>query len=249
MKTDWDYTGMSKVYLARPNYSPVALNKIYEITGLRAGDKVCDIGAGVAHLSLPLEAYGCVVDAVEPNDDMRNTGTKRTIGKNITWFEGIAENTGRQDNFYDLVTFGSSFGVCDRSKALLETDRILKSGKWFACLWNHRDFTDPVQKHIEDIIAENISDYDYGTRREDQLPVIEESGFFKNIQKIEGQINWKLSLPDIMEAWHSHATLKRQAGASFHNIIEQIQNYLESLNMREINVPYTTRGWLAQKIR
>lgn len=247
MKTDWDYTGMSEVYLARPDYSPEALEKICRISGLQPGDKVCDVGAGVAHLSLPLEAYGCYVDAVEPNDDMRTTGAKRTKGKNIVWHEGVAENTGRPAGEYDLVTFGSSFGVCDREKAMQETARLLKPLKWFVCLWNHRDFTDPIQKHIEDIIAENIDGYEYGTRREDQLPVIEASGLFDNVQKVEGKIDWEMTIPDIMAAWHSHATLKRQACEKFNSIIGQIESYLKSLGSDNILVPYTTRGWIARK--
>lgn len=247
MKTDWDYTGMAEVYLARPAYSPEALEKIYRIAGLKAGDRVCDVGAGVAHLSLPLEAHGCAVDAVEPNDDMRSTGEKRTHGRKITWFEGIAEDTGCPSGAYDLVTFGSSFGVCDRQKALRETARLLKPGKWFACLWNHRDFTDPVQKHIEEIIVENIPDYEYGTRREDQLPVIESSGLFDSVRKVEGKINWKMTIPNIMVAWRSHATLKRQAENKFESIMTQIENYLKSLGQEVIAVPYTTRGWMARK--
>lgn len=248
MKTDWDYTGMADVYLARPNYSDVALDKIFAITGLKSGDKVCDIGAGVAHLSLPLERYGCHVDAVEPNDDMRNTGMGRTKGKRITWYEGIAEDTGRASGEYDLVTFGSSFGVCDREKALKETARLLKPGKWFACLWNHRDLDDPVQSRIEAIIAENIPGYDYGTRREDQGEVIRSSSLFDNVQRVEGRIEWEMTLPDIMTAWLSHATLKRQAGDKFDKIIGEIEAYLKSLNQDKIMVPYMTRGWVARRI-
>lgn len=248
MKTDWDYTGMAEVYLARPDYADDALEQIFRITGLKAGDKVCDIGAGVGHLSLPLERHGCIIHAVEPNDDMRNTGKKRTEGKeSISWFEGIAEETGRPGNEYDLVSFGSSFGVCDREKALKETARLLKTGKWFVCLWNHRNFEDPVQKTIEQIIKDNIPDYEYGTRREDQQEIIENSGLFENVQKLEGTINWKMSIPDIMTAWRSHATLKRQAGDKFDSIVDQIEKYLTSLNQEYIMVPYTTRAWVARR--
>lgn len=247
MKTDWDYTGMAEAYISRPDYADEALERIYSITGLRPGDRVCDIGAGVAHLSLPLERYGCEVDAVEPNDDMRRTGGKRTAGKKINWSEGIAEATGRPAGEYDLVSFGSSFSVCDRQKALRETARLLKPGKWFFCIWNHRDFTDPVQKRIEEIIAESVPGYKYGTRREDQTAEIEASGLFENIQKVEGRINWEMTVPEIMTAWRSHATLKRQAGENFDKIIDQIQDYLNSLGKDVIVVPYTTRAWVAQK--
>lgn len=247
MKTDWDYTGMSEVYLSRPDYSGEALDKIFSITGLKAGDKVCDVGAGVAHLSLPLEKHGCAVDAVEPNDDMRATGSRRTRGKNITWHEGIAEDTGMESGKYDLVSFGSSFGVCDREKALKETARLLKPGQWFVCLWNHRDFNDPVQKSIEELIAANIPGYDYGIRREDQEQVIQDSGLFTDIQKIEGPIVWNMTIPEIMTAWRSHATLKRQAGDKFESIIQGIEEILKAQGADVIPVPYMTRGWIAKR--
>ena len=54
MKTEWDYTQLADAYLKRPDYAPAALQELFRITGLEAGDKVCDIGAGVAHLTLPL---------------------------------------------------------------------------------------------------------------------------------------------------------------------------------------------------
>jgi hypothetical protein len=54
---------------------------------------------------------------------------------------------------------------------------------------------------------------------------------------------------DIIVAWKSHATLKRQAGNAsvFDNIIKEIANYLDELP-EIIDVPYTTRIYFAQKI-
>ena len=71
---------------------------------------------------------------------------------NVLWHEGIGEETGQKSNFFDMVTFGSSFNVCERNKALLETSRILKPNGWFACMWNHRILEDPIQSEIESII-------------------------------------------------------------------------------------------------
>ena len=49
------------------------------IAGLTGNSRICDIGAGVAHLTIPLASRGFIVDAVEPNDSMRRNGIKRTI--------------------------------------------------------------------------------------------------------------------------------------------------------------------------
>jgi len=248
MKTEWDYTQLANAYLERPEYAPSALQKLFQIAELKPKDRVCDIGAGVAHLTLPLAAFGCQVDAVEPNDAMRANGQQRTAHLlTVSWSEGTGEATGRPSDIYDFVTFGSSFNVCDRDKALKETHRLLKPGKYFACLWNHRDLTDPIQSHIEGIIKKFIPSYGYGTRREDQTEVIASSGLFCPAQYVEGHILWEQKIEDTVEAWRSHATLHRQAGEQFSNIIKEIEGYLASLGRESIMIPYTTRAWIAQR--
>lgn len=248
MKTEWDYTQLADAYLKRPDYAPSALQELFRIAGLQPGDTVCDIGAGVAHLTLPLAAFGCKVDAVEPNDAMRANGQQRTAHiPSVSWSEGTGEATGRPAGAYDFVTFGSSFNACDRGRALAETHRLLKPGKYFACLWNHRDLNDPIQKRIEEIIKAAIPSYGYGTRREDQTEVIAASGLFYAARQVEGRILWEQDITDTVQAWRSHATLHRQAGDNFGAIIENIAKYLDSLGQKSITIPYTTRAWIAQR--
>ncbi len=248
MKTEWDYTILADAYLKRPDYSIDAIDKLLKHATVYKGNKVCDVGAGVAHLTLILLDKGLDVIAVEPNDAMRRNGIKRTNNyKNILWFEGTGENTAQQDNAFDLVTFGSSFNVCNRELALKETVRILKNNGWFACMWNHRDLNDQIQLKIENIIKSKIQNYGYGTRREDQTEVIQNSGLFNEVVKIEGSVIHKQTIAECVEAWRSHATLERQAGEKFKELITEIENFLLSLNVPEIKIPYTTRIWLAQK--
>ena len=139
MKTEWDYTTLADAYLKRPGYSRPAFQAMLSIAGLKKSDTVCDVGAGVAHLTLLLADSGLDVVAIEPNDAMRTRGMKRTEKlNNVRWQEGTGEATGQAAQAFDMVTFGSSFNVCDRQQALTETARILKPSGWFACMWNHR---------------------------------------------------------------------------------------------------------------
>ncbi len=248
MTIDWDYTELADAYLKRPEYAPSALDALFRIAGLAAGDRVCDIGAGVAHLTLPLAAWGCRVDAVEPNDAMRANGMRRTGHlPEVHWSKGTGEETGRPADSYDFVTFGSSFNVCDRQAALRETHRLLRPGKYFACLWNHRDLDDPVQKEIEAIIKASSPGSGYGTRREDQVAVIAASGLFEDAVRVEGHIVQTQSIEDAIEAWRSHATLQRQAGEAFGPIVEKLAAFLRSLAADAIHIPYTTRAWIARR--
>ena len=247
MKTEWDYTELAEAYLKRPKYAGDAIDELCKLSGVTPGQIVCDVGAGVAHLTIEFLDRGYSVHAVEPNDEMRKFGSQRTENReNVKWFEGVGEETGQPSDYFDLVTFGSSFNVTDRGKALLETKRILKPNGWFACMWNHRDLNDPVQSKIESIISSEIDDYGYGTRRESQTEFLESSNLFDHVHYIEGTIVHEQEKSEIVEAWRSHGTLHRQAGDKFSVIIEKIEEYLNSLEKKSIATPYQTRMWAAQ---
>lgn len=248
MKTEWDYTSLADAYLKRPDYSATALEDIRVLAGLRPGMAACDIGAGVGHLTLHLAAWKLDVVAIEPNDAMRRNGSRRTEGMPVRWVEAISERTGQPDAAFDFVSFGSSFNVADRGNVLGETHRILKPGRWFTCMWNHRDLDDPIQKEIEAIFHREIPGYDYGTRREDQSEVILRGGLFGDVTRVEGPVVHRQSIDDVVEAWRSHATLERQAGPSFPSIVGRIESFLRGLGVAEIEIPYTTRAWVARRI-
>ncbi len=247
MKTEWDYTNLAEAYLKRPDYAQEAIDKMFTTAGLKSGDMACDVGAGAAHLTLKLAEFGLNVYAVEPNDAMRANGIKRTKQyDNVQWFEGVGEHTGMETGKFDIVTFGSSFGVCNRQKALQECKRILKPNGWFACMWNHRDLNDPIQKEIENVIKREIEEYSYGVRREDQTDEIDKSGLFKDVVYVEGTVLHNVLAEDFIEGWKSHGTVYRQSKGKFDLINKEIREVVESQGQEYIKIPYTTRIWMAQ---
>lgn len=247
MKTEWDYTELAEAYLKRPDYAQEAIDKMLETAGVKKGDNACDVGAGAAHLTLKLAEFGLNVCAVEPNDAMRTNGIRRTSQyENVSWFEGVGEHTGMEESKFDLVTFGSSFNVCNRQEALTEAKRILKDRGWFACMWNHRDLNDPLQIEIENVLKKEITGYEYGTRREDQTEIIDQSGLFGEVVYIEGTVVHEILAEDFIEGWKSHGTVQRQSKDKFDIINEEIREVVEAKNSKYIKVPYTTRIWMAQ---
>jgi ubiquinone/menaquinone biosynthesis C-methylase UbiE len=243
----WDYSALARPYLKRPNYSEAGLDAMLAITKIKEKSAVCDVGAGIGHLTIPLSQRHLAITAVEPNDEMRKLGAERTRGAtNILWQKGTGEATGLPANAFAMVTFGSSFNVTNRELALKETDRILCKGGWFSCMWNHRDLSDPLQREVEALIKDFIRDYDYGTRREDQTPIIVQSGLFTAPYQIEAPVLHRVSVSDWVEAWRSHATLDRQSGGKLNEIVESIENLIIRRGQKEITVPYKTRIWVAQ---
>lgn len=251
MQLQWDYSLLAKSYVKRPPYAPSAIEQLFQLTGIKnTHGPVADIGAGTAHLTLELAQLNLPITAVEPNDQMREIGVERTSHlPHVRWKKAMAEETGLEKKHFALVTFGSSFNVTDRQQTLLETNRILRPEGWFACMWNHRDLNDPIQKEIENIIGQHIPNYDYGSRRENQQQVIEQSRLFNQVHYVEGDILHTLPVEDAIEAWSSHGTLQRQAQDKFADIVQEISAFLlaQTSAERVIQIPYKTRMWVAQK--
>jgi len=247
-KVTWDYTDHASHYDKRADYSRDAIDNLLKTIGCTPSRPVADIGAGTGKLTKELLKHGLTVSSVEPNDAMRTIGIQNTEGKS-TWSIGTGEATGLPTSSAYAVFFGSSFNVVDQSVALSEVSRILIPNGWFACMWNHRDLDDPIQQRIESIIKSSIPTYSYGSRREDPTNIINSSGHFSDTRSIEGSFVWKMPKSDVIVAWKSHATLKRQAGSDlvFHCIIEEIANHLDTLP-EIVDVPYTTRIYFARKI-
>jgi ubiquinone/menaquinone biosynthesis C-methylase UbiE len=249
-KVSWDYTEHASHYDKRADYSCDAIKDLLEAIGCVPSRPVADIGAGTGKLTKELLKHGLTVSSVEPNQAMRTIGIRNTRGKSATWSVGTGEATGLPTTSVYAVFFGSSFNVVDQNLALSEVSRILVPNGWFACMWNHRDLDDPTQQWIESIIKSSIPTYSYGSRREDPTNIINASGHFSAPKSIEGSFVWEMPKPDVVAAWKSHATLKRQAGSDsvFDTIINEIASYLEKLP-EIIDVPYTTRIYFAQKIK
>jgi len=249
-KVSWDYTEHASYYDKRADYSSDAIENLLKAIGCAPSRPVADIGAGTGKLTKELLKHGLTVSSVEPNNAMRTIGIQNTKGKSATWSVGTGEATGLPTSSVYAVFFGSSFNVVDQSLTLSEVSRILVPNGWFACMWNHRDLEDLIQQRIEFIIKSSIPAYSYGSRREDPTNIIDTSGHFSATKSIEESFVWKMPKSDVIVAWKSHATLKRQAGndAVFNSIIQEIARYLGTLP-EIIDVPYTTRIYFAQKIK
>jgi precorrin-6B methylase 2 len=61
-----------------PDYSEAAIDAMLSIAGAEKSDKFCDVGAGVAHLTLMLAARGLDTVAVERMMPCVSNGIKRT---------------------------------------------------------------------------------------------------------------------------------------------------------------------------
>lgn len=213
------------------------------------GGLVADIGAGTGNLSLMLLELGLKVDAVEPNDAMREIGINRTKGMDIQWHRALGTETGLESGKYHWVCFGSSFNVMDRLSALKEAHRLLRSGGWFSCMWNHRDLEDQIQKEVEEIIKSFVPQYGGGVRREDQRPFLSEhKNLFDGIVYLEQDFYFHQNIETYLYAWQSvknpYWDLETPEGLE---LFEKISQKIRDSLPKTFEIKYTTRSWSAKK--
>lgn len=63
---------------------------------------------------------------------------------------------------------------------------------------------------------------------------------------LDSRIIHEEAIEECVEAWRSHATLQRQAGAAFGDVVASIDEYPRSLKTPKIQIPYLTNIWAAQ---
>ena len=248
---EWDYTEHAIHYSSRPNYSPNAIDKLIEIVGLEITPnvKIADIGAGTGNLSVMLNERGVrPIVAVEPNFAMLSIGIERTQEMNVYWKMGTGESTYLPDSGYDWMIFGSSFNTTDRSRSLAEVNRVLKPGGYFTCMWNNRELEkDPVQQQAEDIIRKYYPDYSHGTRREDQTPILEESGIFETVKYLEDTVSVRRTLEQYIDAWRSVRNqfwdMNSEEGRAVFAKLEA--DFRDAFGNEGLEIQYTTRIWIA----
>jgi SAM-dependent methyltransferase len=248
-RLDWDYTTLADAYVHRPDYSPVALDAALARAGTAKGAAVADMGAGAAHLAIELARRGFDVQAVEPNANMRAHGVARTKDMRVKWHDAVMEDAPIAARSVALVTYGSSFGVADRDATLKEAARVLGDGGHVLCVFNHRDLDDPLQAEIEAYIRSEQPAFDHGPRRKDQGPAIDATGLFGAVERFEARIVHRVEPAKWVEAWASHATLARQTGARFPEIVAGIGRIVAKRGAAPFDVPYFTRAWLAPLVR
>jgi len=248
MMDHWDYTNRAATYDARADYSGAALDNLIRCMGCKLGEPVADIGAGTGKLTVPLLDRSLTVIAIEPNAAMRELGIRNTIGRRVSWVEADMHHTGIDDSSVAHAFFGSSFNVADQQVTLKEVARILKQRGFFACMWNHRDLTDPLQAEIENIFKREVSNYNYGKRREDPTADIQKSKLFGPVNHIQEKFFVTIPAKDWVSAWSSHATVARQVGEQkMGAIVAKIGRLVG--DAKEVTVPYTTVIWYAQCLK
>ena len=171
---------------------------------------------------------GCNVLALEPNDAMRRHGVARTrpfstcAGSSGTPRRWPAGGRVLAGDLRLVLRRGGPGGDLPRGGAHPRAARLVRL---------HVEPSRPrrsAAKEIESFIEQSITEFDYGTRQEDQTAILAESGLFESVRFIRCPVLHRRRSRNGSTLWHSHATLQRQAGARFAAIVEGIAEIVDA---------------------
>jgi SAM-dependent methyltransferase len=141
---------MADVYDARPAY-PAALLEAIATLATEAGPRVCDLGAGIGHLALPLAARGFQVTAVEPARAMldRLGADARSRDLRVTALHAAAESVPVVPSSFDLVLIADALHFLDAEQTGVEVARILAPGGTLAIVTSELGGSPFMERLIE----------------------------------------------------------------------------------------------------
>lgn len=122
----------------RPGYPPALFDYLLNLNGTPIPEqRVVDMGAGTGQLSRGFIEAGCHVDAVEPDNRMREV-LAETPGLNSA-VAGTAEQLPFADASATVIAGAQMWHWVNPELGVPETARVLRPGGVLAIIWNLRD--------------------------------------------------------------------------------------------------------------
>ena len=160
MTNEHNFNGKSQFYNSRPVYPQECIDYLISKFSLSSDSVIADIGAGTGILTKPFLDFGCLVYAVEPNEDMFFEMTKNLSQyQNINFLQASAEKTDIPPFSCDAVVVGTAFHWFEKDKFRAECKRILKNKKHVAILRiSNNTEADKRMEEIKHYSEQDLSD-------------------------------------------------------------------------------------------
>ena len=206
-------------------------------TGRGGPLRAADIGAGTGKMSELLARGGLLVDAVEPSEAMR---AQASSIEGVTWYAGVAEETGLPNDLYDIVVFAQSWHWMDPERAGLEAARIVAPGGALAIVWNQMAVSIPWVHRLTRIMRSG------DVHRPDRPPT--PGGGFAPMTLT--QVAWedRMTPEQILTLGTTRSSYIRSSEAGRARMQENLRWYLyDHLGYapgEQVTIPYATLVWL-----
>ena len=239
----------------RPGYAPAVVSALLGLLGKpRSQIEAVDVGAGTGIWTRLLAERGLAsVVAVEPSGKMRANGRRDCATlPSISWREGAGERTGLPDSCADLLTMASSFHWVDFEAGTAEFCRVLRSGGWFAAVWNPRLIeASPLLCEIESWLTQLHPGLDRNSSGRSRFTQhlterLMECGRFSEVLYLEGRHTARQTPEQYLGVWRSVNDVQAQLGQDrFQQFLGMVQERVAGLPY--IETVYLTRGWAARR--
>lgn len=123
---------------ARPRYPRELVEDLFRLTGLRAGDRVLEIGCGTGQMTLPLAERGVRLIALEPGDALAALARRNLAGHPAAQVvESTFEAYRLPDAPFDLVISATAFHWIDPEIRVCKAAEALRPGGHLAVVETH----------------------------------------------------------------------------------------------------------------
>jgi SAM-dependent methyltransferase len=147
----------------RPSYPKEAIDFMYQDLGFSSQSTIADIGSGTGIFSKLLVERGSLVQAIEPNAEMRYAAEAQlNDNENFISIQASAENTELESHSVDFIVSAQAFHWFDRKLVKVEFSRILRPHGKVILVWNHRYVNEkPFDQAYENLLLKFGKDYEH----------------------------------------------------------------------------------------
>ena len=146
----------------RLGYPPRLIGRVIELTGMREGDALLDLGTGPGLLAIPFAAAGMRVTAADPEPAMLAAAGEaaRAAGVTLSLCRGGSDDLASGMGPYRLVTMGRSFHWMDRAATLMRLETLIAPDGAIALF--HDEHPDTAENRWADVLHEVANRYGRG---------------------------------------------------------------------------------------
>lgn len=232
---------------ARPSYPDALYAELEAAVGPLAGRLVLDCGAGTGIASRQLAARGARVISLDLGEQMLRRALARSPRSTCVLADGnrLPVRPGRAD----VVTFAQSWHWLDHEHAPAEMARALRPGGWWAAWWNQATPGEPWWDTYQSALAASCPSYFEQHLSPDwSHGSITAGGLLTHAGSATIRWTRQIAIDDWITDDRSKSYVIELAPAAREDLLAQLAAIIsQRFPDAQMQVPYTTRLWLARK--